>query len=178
MSIFIVPTPENVMERKQRVPGWTVIKLDRKAKREWLTLIAQLKDKGVTHVYSSDLDTEAGQLLASELRVPFKHEFELRRFRIGRFHGIKLADLGMLMERLEGKWKRNPAIPVREGDSLISFQRRFARRFNTLLGQTESIAFVTDPLTIAYIKNGMDAKALIPNGNPVNRGKIYKVGRG
>jgi hypothetical protein len=178
MSIFIVPTPENVMERKQRVPGWTVIKLDRKAKREWLTLIAQLKDKGVTHVYSSDLDTEAGQLLASELHVPLKSEFTLRRFRIGRFHGIKLSDLGIAMERIEQKWKHNPDIPIREGDSLTSFMRRFAVRFSSMLSNVEPVAFVTDVLTIGFIRDGMNAHALIPNGNPVRRDKIYKVGRG
>lgn len=176
--IYIVPTPENTMERKQRVPGWTVVKLDRKAKREWTALTAQLKEKGITDVYSSDLDTEAGQLLASELHVPLKHEFALRRFRIGRFHGIKLSDLGMAMERVEQKWKKNPDIPIREGDSLTSFMHRFSARFNTLLMNTGSVAFVTDPLTIAFIRDGMTAHALVPNGNPVKRDKVYKVGRG
>jgi len=166
------------MERKQRVPSWTVVKLDRKAKREWLELIAQLKDKGVTDVYSSDLDTEAAQLLASELHVPLRHEFAFRRFRIGRFHGIRLSDLGIAMERVEQKWRKNPDIPIREGDSLTSFMKRFASRFNTLLKNTSPVAFVTDPLTIAFIRDGMTAHALVPNGNPVKRDKIYKVGRG
>lgn len=175
MILYIVPTPVNKLDLKARVSGWRHVPLDRKAKQEWRAILAQLKDKGASCVYSSDLDEEAAHIAGDELHIPARPEFPLRRFNVGRHHASKLDSVADILGNLEKKWKQNADIPIRGGDSLTSFTKRFSRRLNSLLSSTGTAVLVADPLTIAFVRDGMTAHALVPNGNPVKRDKIYKV---
>lgn len=175
MLLYIVPTPMNKLDVKQRVSGWRHVPLVKKEKSEWRILLGQLKDKGATCVYSNDLDEEAANTAGDELHIPVCAEFSLRRFNVGRHHASKLDSVADILGRLEKQWKKNADIPIRGGDSLTSFTKRFSRRFNTLLSGTGTAVLVTDVQTINFIRNGMDAHAIVPNGNSVDRNKIYKV---
>jgi broad specificity phosphatase PhoE len=175
MILYILPTPLNKLDTKERVSGWHFIPLERKAKEAWKALFTQLKDKGIEYVVSGDLDQEAARIAGNELHVPVRTEFALRRFNFGRHHASKLDAVADILGVLEQKWQKNADVPIKGGDSLTSFERRFARRFNTLLSGTGTALFVTDPLTIAFVRDGMCAHALVPNGNPVKREKIFKV---
>lgn len=182
MILYILPTPMNKLDVKQRVSGWRHVPLEHKGKAEWRGLLAQVKDKGVEYVVASDLDEEAARTAGDELHIPVHTERALRRFCWGEHHGKKLQSMDGIFAKLEEQWKENADIPVRHpkggGDSLTSFMKRFARRLNTLLSGTGTALLVTDVLTIAFIRDGMTAHAIIPNGNPVKRNKIYKVTNG
>jgi len=173
--LYIVPTPLNKLDLKERVSGWRHVPLEKKAKQEWRAFLAQLKDKGATCVYANDLDEEAAHAAGDELHIPVRSEFSLRRFNVGRHHASKLDSVADILGRLENHWKKNADIPIRGGDSFTSFTKRFSRRFNTLLSGTGIAVLISDPLTIAFIRDGMSAHAIVPNGNPVRRDKIYKV---
>ena len=80
-----------------------------------------------------------------------------------------------ILRMLEKRWEQNPDVPIKGGDSLTSFTKRFARRMNMLFSSGGTALLVTDPLTVAWIRDGMNAHALVPNGDPVKRGKIFKV---
>jgi len=175
MILYIAPTPLNKLDKKERVSGWHCVPLEKKAKQDWRAMLAQLKEKGVQRVLSSDLDQEAARIAGDELHVPVSTEYYLRRFNFGRFHATPLDNARTVLVGLEKRWAENPDIPIKEGDSLTSFMRRFPRRFNQLLSSTGTALLITDLLTIAFVRGGMDCHSLIPNGNPVFRGKIYKV---
>jgi broad specificity phosphatase PhoE len=175
MLLYIASTPLNKLDLKQRVSGWYFIPLERKAKEAWKAMLAPLKDKGIERVFSSDLDQEAANLAGNELHIPVSTDFSFRRYNFGRHHATKLDSVTDILQKLEGKWKTNADIPIKGGDSLTSFNKRFARRFNCLLSATGTGLFISDPLTIGFVRDGMTAHALIPNGNMVKRDKIYKV---
>jgi len=175
MVLYILPTPMNKLDVKQRVSGWQFVPLERKAKQQWKPMLAQLKDKEIGYVVSSDFDSEAARIAGNELHVPVKSDFSFRRFNFGRHHASKLDAVADILGQLENKWKTNADIPIKGGDSLTSFMKRFARRFNTLMSATGTALLVTDPLTIAAIRDGLDAHSLVPNGKPVARNKVFKV---
>jgi broad specificity phosphatase PhoE len=175
MILFIVPSPMNKLDLKGRVSGWHFVPLLAKAKEEWHGVLDQVRDKGIERIHASDCDKEAADYAGNYLHLPVSAEFSLRRFNVGRHHATRFDNLGDILERLERQWKMNPDIPIKSGDSLTSFMKRFSRRFNTLLSSTGTALLVTDPMTIAFIRDGMDAHALVPNGNPVNRSKVFKV---
>jgi broad specificity phosphatase PhoE len=177
MILYVVPSPMNKLDLKGRVSGWHFVPLLAKAKEEWHGILDQVRDKGIERIYASDCDKEAARYAGDYLHLPVSTEFSLRRFNVGRHHATRLDNLGDIFERLERQWKVNPDIPIKYGDSLTSFTKRFSRRFNTLISGTGVAAFITDLMTIAFIRDGMDAHALVPNGNPVSRGKAFKVMR-
>ena len=179
MILYILPTPMNKLDLKQRVSGWQFVPLDKKSKGEWRTLVSQLKGRGVEYVLGSDLDEEAIRAAGDELHLPVRTERALRRFCFGEHHGKKLHAMDNILGKLEQQWKENPDIPIRHpkggGDSLTSFMKRFSKRINHLLSLPGTALLITDPQSIAFIRDGMTAHAIIPNGNPVRRDKVYKV---
>jgi hypothetical protein len=139
-------------------------------------MLEQVKGK-VKEVCASDLDGEAAHLAANELHVPVRMDFAYRRFNVGRHHAAARARVDELLETLQFKWKQNPDIPIKSGDSLTSYRKRFERSFNKLLESKQDILFLTDPRTIHSIRGQFEPKALIPNGNPIDPKKIFKVGK-
>jgi len=175
LILYILPTPMNKLDLKERVSGWRHVPLERKAKEAWRVLLAQLKEKGIERVLASDLDQEAANIAGNELHLPVKTEYELRRFNFGRHHASKLDSVADILGKLEKRWAENPDIPMKSGDSLTSFTKRFARRINMLLSSGGTALLVTDPHTVAFIRGGMDAHSIVPNGDPIKREKIFKV---
>jgi broad specificity phosphatase PhoE len=174
--IYVVAAPENKLDRRGRVSGWRFVPLERKAKNEWRALLAPLKGK-VAHVVSSDLDSEAGNVAGNELGVPVRTDYGYRRFNFGRFHARDSAIADGAIRAVEEKWRDNPDIPLREGDSLTSYKKRFIANFEKLLDRESDCLFVTDVRSIAVIRDGFNVHSLIPNGNPVNTKKIFKVAK-
>lgn len=173
--LYLITAPQSKLEKKGRVSGWRFVPLDKKAKQEWRTLLAPLKDKEVAHVISSDLDAESANLAGDELHVPVRTHYAYRRFNFGRFHAKETSVADGALRIVEEKWKSNPDIPIREGDSLTSYQQRFVKSFNKLLEADSISLFVTDARTIHSIRGAFDSHALIPNGNAIDPKKIFKV---
>jgi broad specificity phosphatase PhoE len=174
--IYLLTEPPNTLEAKGRVLGaypahWT------SAARNQLRAVCQpLKEKGIQYVYFSDLDADAGNIVASELHVPFQREFGLRRFNPGRHHGCKADHVERILESLIGKWRNNQAIPIRGGDSWLSLEKRLFRTFDRLMNKEEVAVVVTDAHTATLIQL-REPQALTMNGTGCKPGKIYVVSK-
>jgi broad specificity phosphatase PhoE len=175
MILYLIATPSNKLDLKARASGWRFIPLEKKAKADWRGLLSPLREKGVSHVYASDLDQEAAHAAGDELHVPVRTEFYFRRFNVGKHHGAKLDYLDTILDGLAGRWRSNPDIPIAEGDSLSSYRKRFVRAFNALLDKEGAALLVTDSRTIATIRGEFTTSSFVPNGNAVKAGKIFKV---
>jgi len=175
MTVFVVASPENKLDKKGRASGWRNVPLDHKSKSCWKSVLEQVKGKGVQHVFASDLDGEAAHVAGNELRVPVRLDFGYRRFNCGRHHAAPLTRVDEILGELEHKWKSNPAIPIKGGDSLLSYEKRFVKKFNRLLEGEGSVLFITDARSIHMIRGQFNPHALVPNGNPVKLDKVYKV---
>jgi broad specificity phosphatase PhoE len=174
--IYIVATPQNQLDKKGRPTGWQAVPLNKKAKQEWRGMLKQLTEgRGIEKVVASDLDGEAAHAAAEELRVPVKTDYIYRRFNIGKFHARNEDAVNDALRKAEEKWKTRPEIPVREGDSLISYQKRFVRAFNSLLEMEGTFLFITDKQSIAMIRAEFDPHCLVPNGNPVRADRLFRV---
>lgn len=174
--IYVIAAPANKLDKKNRMSGWRNVPLDKKAKREWLDVLGQVKDKGVQHVFASDLDGEAAHVAGNELRVPVRLDFGYRRFNVGRNHAAPASFVDETIRGLEQKWAVNPEIPIRGGDSLLSYKKRFVKNFDKMLEQ-ENILFVTDARSIHMIRGQFNPHALVPNGNPLDTKKVFVVGK-
>jgi broad specificity phosphatase PhoE len=174
--IYVLCVPQNKLDKRGRVSGWHFVPLERKAKQEWRALLAPLKGK-VSHVVSSDLDCEAGNVAGNELGVPVRTDYIYRRFNFGRFHARDSALADGAIRVVEEKWRNNPNVPLREGDSLTSYKKRFIANFEKLLDSGKTVLFITDSRSIAVIRDGFNPHSLVPNGNPVNTKKIFKVAK-
>lgn len=175
--IYVVASPPNKLDKKGRVSGWRHVPLERKSIDSWLMIVAQVKGMGVQNVVASDLDGEAAKLAAGELGVPIKIEYCYRRFNIGRVHAKEAHIVDGALRAIEEKWKSNGDIPIREGDSLTSYKKRFVKNFNKLLDSGKNVLFVTDLRSIQMIRAAFDPHALVPNGNPLRTDRVFKVGR-
>lgn len=162
------------MEAKGRIPGWRFVPLEAKQKKELHEMCASLKDKGVTCVHFSDLDSAAGQIVASELSVPFREDFALRRVNVGWHHGNKADHVERVFETVIGKWKDKPEVPIRGGDSWASIQKRIFKSIEKLLAKDEVIALLTDARTATLIVH-QTPESLTMNGKGLKPGKIYQV---
>lgn len=176
--IYVLCTPINRLDRRGRVSGWHFVPLEKKAKQEWRALLSPLKGREIANVVASDLDMEAANVAGNELGIPVRVDFLYRRFNFGRFHARDSSVADGALRDAEKKWQSNPDIPVREGDSLTSYRKRFVANFNKLLDKETDCLFITDVRTIAVIRDGFNPHALIPNGHPVKRDKIFMVQRG
>jgi len=172
MVLYLVPTPENKLDLKGRETGWHRVPLDRNSKKAFRERLKQLSDKGVQYVLGSDLDTEAVNVAANELHVPPRTEFKLRRFNLGRHHAAPADTVQTVLGTVLEQWKDNPDIPLRGGDSFTSYEKRFVNFVRQKLTEKGTAALVTDLRSIRMMRD-FDPHALINNGNPVSREKIY-----
>lgn len=171
MILYLVPCPENKLERQRREAGWRHVPIDREARKELRERVQRLKDKEISYVYGSDLDAEAVNVAASELQRPERTEFRLRRFNLGRHHAAPTDKIDIVFDQWLKKWKHNPDIPVRGGDSLTSYRKRFVGYLTKLMEAKGAAVLVTDLRTIHMISKSFDPQALVTNG--MERNKIY-----
>lgn len=172
--MYLMTMPENRLERKGRVAGWVSLHMAEKDKVQLRSLCSQLKDKGIACAYSSDLDEDALDTVASELGVPKIPSFHYRRFNVGRNHKAKAGHVTMLVDHLVGQWQANEAIPIRGGDSWMSLHKRLESIWK-LIDRPEPLVFVTDAQTATLIVY-RNPKALLMNGTGLKPGKVYVVG--
>lgn len=173
--LYLIPIPETQLERRGRAAGWRHLPIEREGRKQLRELAAQLNGRGVQEVYASDLDEQAGRVLADELKVPLRTDFCLRRFNVGRNHAKPLDAVEHIFEDLLKKWDKNRDIPMRGGDSLTSFEKRMLPMYEKLTTK-DSVAFLTDDQTIRYWRD-LNSHAFIRNGNPIHKGKVYCIRR-
>ena len=175
--IYVICAPQNKLDKRGRVAGWHSIPLEKRAKQDFRALLAPLKGKEVVNVISSDLDLDAANVAGAELSVPVKYDYGYRRFNIGRMHARDSALVDGAIRAVEEKWKSNPDVPIREGDSLTSYRKRFVRNFEKLVDSGMTALFVTDLRSALVIRAQFDPHALVPNGNAASVKNIFGVKR-
>src|SRR6202035_2931996 len=99
------------------------------------------------------------------LSLPVRTDYGYRRFNVGRYHGKDAAVVDSAIRAAEGRWKSNPDVPVREGDSLTSVRKRLVKNVEKLIDDEKSYLLVTDTRTIAFIRSNFNPHDLVPNGN-------------
>lgn len=174
MILYLIPTPENKLDRKGRETGWHRVPLDRDSKKQFRERLKQLSDKGVQYILGSDLDTEAVHVAANELHVAPRTEFALRRLNLGRHHAMPTDSIDAILGTVLEQWKNDPDIPIRGGDSLTSYQKRFVAFVRKKLTEKGTAALVTDLRTIralGTLQKQFDPQAFVGNG--IYREKIY-----
>lgn len=169
--IFLIPLPENRLDRRGRAVGWQRVPVERGGKGKLRELAGQLKDRGVEEVWASDLDAPAAKLVADELKAALRTEFSMRRFNWGNQHGAPLVRAEKILGEVSKRWESNPDIPVRGGDSLTSFRKRWDKMYTKLM-TLNCIAVVADEQTIRWLRE-RSSHSLIRNGNAISRDKIY-----
>ena len=146
--------------------GWRQVNADRAALRELKALVPRLRELGAKKVVVSDLDGQSGWLLGRRLNVPVEEWNSLRRFNVGKHHGEDGSQFAKLEAELETKWKSNPDIPVKGGDSLKSFTKRIAASNSKLKAQPGTTICVADRRTIAALVNVPEAQ--------LEHGRVYQ----
>lgn len=174
--LYLIAAPQNKLEQKGRVAGWRFVPIEREGKKQLREMCAALQDKGVTCVLSSDLDADAGRIVANELHASFREDFALRRFNCGRHHASKNDHYERILEHVLSKWATNRDIPVRGGDSWTSVEKRVLKTVHNLVEKHETLALVTDAKTATLIVHGKP-EALVMNGKGLQAGKIYVIGK-
>jgi hypothetical protein len=80
---------------------------------------------------------------------------------------------------ISGKWAKNKDIPIRGGDSLTSFEKRFVKRYQQILAEPGTAAMIVDERTLSVIRdlstNHYGPVSLVPNGTGPAMDRIYKV---
>jgi hypothetical protein len=178
--VYLVPKPPDKLEKRHLESGWRHVQLDREGVKELKERVEPLKDKGITGILCSDLDIRAGELVRDHLHTAsVRPEFALRRFNPGRHHATLQSHFDATLTAQIEKWKKNKDIPVRSGDSLTSFEKRFVKRWNQILDQDGIFAMLVDMRTLSVIrdlaKGEYSAKSLNPNGSRPAMDRIYKV---
>jgi broad specificity phosphatase PhoE len=143
-------------------------------RRQLREICQPLKDKEVKYAYGSDMDADALNIIADELHVPCAREYGLRRFNCGRQHGAKLDHVQGILEQLIQKWRTNPDVPIRNGDSWRSVEKRLFKAVDRILQKEESAVIVTDARTATLIVY-REPKALVMNGEGLKPSKIYVI---
>jgi broad specificity phosphatase PhoE len=172
--IYVLSTPLNTVEKKGRVLGNYPAHWHREEQKQIRELCQPLKAKGVQFVYYSDLDADAGKIVADELHAGSRSEYGLRRFNCGKHHGSRADHVEGILDKLIEKWRDNAAIPIRRGDSWISLEKRLFKTLDRIMDKDETAVIVTDShtATLLFYK---EPKALVMNGSGAKPSKVYEV---
>jgi broad specificity phosphatase PhoE len=165
MILFVLPARTH-LEEQGRVMGWRQVTADRASLRELKQLVPRLRELGATKVVVSDLDGQSGWLLGRRLNVGVEEWHSLRRFNVGKHHGEAGEQFEKLRTQLVEKWKSNPDIPVKGGDSLKSFTKRMSASRDKLKSQGTATVVVADAKTVAALIDAPDAK--------LEHGRVYQ----
>lgn len=180
MILYLIPCPPNKLARKNRESGWRHVPFDRQARKEMENIVEPLRGLGITVIHCSDLETKFAEIVRDKLNVPnVRPDFFLRRFNVGRQHASPCSDVDRIFGELIEKWKKNRDIPMRGGDSLTSFEKRFFKAYQKLTETAGVAALLVDQRTLSVIRDfslsKYSAASLAPNGNAPAMTKIYKV---
>lgn len=158
MILYLLQPASNNMTRRARAVGWHTISLDRQGRKEFKERAAKLRDRGIRRIYTPDLFRASASILADILQVPVAERFELRPFNVGKFHGQPESIVAARLAEMRDQWKHNPDIPIRGGDSLTSYNRRFVREANSLLRLNEDAVLLLDARGIASLRGGVEGE--------------------
>src|SRR5215475_6258616 len=147
---YLFPAGQNEISRKGREPGWrkkrdgSPLALDREGFRQTRQLAGQLKDKGITRIYCADVHASTAQIVKAALDVPIEIDERLRPFNVGGHTCRSAAAIDDILTKLLADWKAKPEIPVKGGDSIISYRNRFLKAAEKILNHDGTVALILD----------------------------------
>ena len=144
---MIVTLPAaNIMDLAERYAGHRHTPCSREELRKLQALAPRLAELGCTRIVCSDLDAQSGDALARRLNVPVIEWESLRRFNAGKHHGRYTADVDATRERIAA-----PDVPIKGGDSRISFDKRIAAAHQRLLAEPLTTLVIADEEVLAKL---------------------------
>jgi broad specificity phosphatase PhoE len=182
MSVcYLFPAGQNEISRKGREPGWrkkkdgSPLALDREGFRQTRQLATQLKDKGISRIYCADVHASTAQILKSALDVPIEIDEKLRPFNVGSHTCRSAAAIDDILVKLVSEWKAKPEVPVKGGDSLISYRNRFVKASEKILEKDATVALILDIRNMRFLRNRV-AESLV-NDHSIRPDRIYIIRR-
>lgn len=145
--IFMLPAA-NTFDVSGRVSGWRQPTTPRKELRKLDVLVPRLRELSIIGIIASDLDEITAKYLARKLEVPFELWESLRRYNAGRSHGLECAKFEKLLNSVQ-----DPIVPVKGGDSRVSFGKRVAGARERLAKARQNILVVADSRVIGALLN-------------------------
>lgn len=121
MKVLLVCPAATIYDAQNRVMGWKHTPCSRAAMKELKALVPRLQELGPVKVVGSDLDHDSVWLLSRKLRIPYEEWTSLRRLNAGKLHGSDTAEFEKVWSAIE-----RPEVPVKGGDSPISYRNRLA----------------------------------------------------
>jgi broad specificity phosphatase PhoE len=178
MTLYLISLPQSKIERRGRIPGWSRLRLDRETARHLIALAAMLKGRVISKVFAADLHGDAARIVADELKVPYKALRNLRGFNLGRNSGRKIEEVDAVLDSMARRWIDSSIIPIAEGDSLISYSRRFLRTAEQIIGDNQDVVLVLHPREIATLRASLrkePVQSKLASSNHVQHAKIFIV---
>src|SRR6266568_4061636 len=127
MTCYLVLPAANIYDKQQRVAAHKHTPASREELKRLQQLTPRLRELGVERIVCSDLDGQSGETLGRRLNVPVEEWECLRRRNWGKLHGVPrqraLEVLAAISEL---------TVPVKGGDSHISFSKRILAARNRL----------------------------------------------
>ena len=146
MKMYFVLPATSIYESQERVSGHRHTPLSRESLRALRDLVPRLRDLGIHKVISSDLDEQSAALLGRRLNVPVDLWPALRRFNWGKLHGTKACKAQEVYDSVQ-----SPEVPVKGGDSRMSWEKRLAAARVRLLNLRDTAVIVADAQVIAQL---------------------------
>lgn len=165
MKVYFVLPAQTIYEQQGRVAGHRHTPISRADLKELRDLVPRLRELGTTKVIASDLDEQSAALFGRRLNVPVELWQSLRRFNVGKHHGMKLSKFEDLYRTIQEEWKEHPEIPMQGGDSKLSYDKRMAATRDRLL-RLDAPALV--------VVGAKEICALIGATSPLEHNHIYE----
>jgi broad specificity phosphatase PhoE len=178
MILYLISLPQSKVERRGRVAGWSRLRLDRETSRHLIDLAAMLKGRNIAKVYASDLHGDAAGLVGDQLHASHRCLRNLRGLNLGRNSGRKVEEVDAVLETMARRWVASSIIPIAEGDSLVSYSRRFLRMVDQIISDKQDAALVLHPREIAAVRAHLkkdDVQTKLASSHHVQHGKIFIV---
>lgn len=180
-TCFLFPAGQTEISRRGREPGWrkkrdgSPLALDRDGFRQVKALAAQLKGKGATRIYCADVHASTSQVVKNVLGLPIEIDERLRPFNSGAHTSRSSAAIDDILKRLVEEWKAKPEIPMKGGDSLVSYRNRLLKGAEPILNSGGTIVMILDLRNIRFLRK-REATSLI-NDHSIRPDRIYILKR-
>lgn len=147
---------------QDRIRGWKDVPLSDEGRKEADTIGKELRNKGIQHIYSSDLSRakETADIVSKYLKLPVKVTKEFRPWDLGEFTGQSTEKS---MPKIHDYVDNKPDKPIPKGESFNSFADRFHGGLDKVLRDHDNhtVAIVTHHRGERLIKASIQADGTI-----------------
>lgn len=158
MTIYLIPAKDRMRDDGKAV-GWFPVKQRKNQSR--FPDIAPLTTR-VIRVISDDIHADDAKAIATAVSVESETGFKFRPFNVGRSKGLDGEYVEGILDGIQDRWKTNPDIPIKGGDSLSSYRKRFLGALEEMIRKGEDFALLTDERDIRFLRDGRFGSGPLP----------------